>query len=396
MSLIWMDGFGQYKEPAELAVPYTLQGDGALLGTNIACLPTGGPATTASGNTRPASGALQFLGNVAFAEDAQVGIDIPSGKTEIIVGFNFMCEGFNDASNYTYDNFIEISDTDGALCCQLEFEDNYAFDDYPTLAGWFNINGLTSNERWSGRDESGYDFPDTYGFQLDTFYYIELRVLLGNGDGEIELRVNGEVWANLTSQDTQPGSPTTFGGMKFKTSDTYASSQYGGGLKYRIADWWLIETGTAPNQDFLYPAVIDALLPTADTTEADFTPSAGSDNFAGVDDASGHNYDTDYNDSNTAGHKDRFTSSGSLPESPKGDVMGVMAVAMVRDDADLGTRTARTVVFEGATEAVGATVTLTESGYQAVSDIFEVNPDTAAAWTIAEVEAAEFGIELVT
>jgi hypothetical protein len=77
-------------------------------------------------------------------------------------------------------------------------------------------------------------------------------------------------------------------------------------------------------------------------------------------------------------------------------VVAVKAVAIVRDSADLGTRTARAVVFEGATEGVGATVTLTESGYQSVFDIFEVNPDTAAAWTIAEAEAAEFGIELVS
>jgi hypothetical protein len=76
--------------------------------------------------------------------------------------------------------------------------------------------------------------------------------------------------------------------------------------------------------------------------------------------------------------------------------MAVQVVAMVRDVADLGTRTARAVVYEGATEGPGAAVTLTEPGYQAVSHIFEVNPDTSSAWTIAEVEAAEFGIQLVT
>ena len=177
----------------------------------------------------------------------------------------------------------------------------------------------------------------------------------------------------------------------------YPDYNIGGGAGYRVSDLWVVETGSAPNNGFLYPAVISPLLPAADVVgESDFTPSTGSDNYATVNDAGGQNFDTDFNESDTATHKDRFTSSGGLPQSPAGSYLAVQTVSMVRDVADLGTRTARAVIYEGTTEGVGATATLTEPGYQPVEAIFETNPDTATTWTAAEIEAAEFGIELVS
>ena len=69
---------------------------------------------------------------------------------------------------------------------------------------------------------------------------------------------------------------------------------------------------------------------------------------------------------------------------------------MARDTLDTAAKTARVVIFEGATEGVGTTRTLTESNFQALWHLFEDNPDTSAAWLMADVEAAEIGYELVS
>jgi hypothetical protein len=74
----------------------------------------------------------------------------------------------------------------------------------------------------------------------------------------------------------------------------------------------------------------------------------------------------------------------------------VQVSAVCKDTLDTAARTARVVVFENATEGVGATQTLTESGYQTINDIFEENPDTTAQWLAAEAEASEFGYEIVS
>lgn len=395
MTVEWMDGFGHYAIPAELAGRYALTGDGALDGTNIACLPSGGPTHMPSGEARPVlPGALQFLGNIGFTEKAEFNAVISGSKTELLVSFSFMLESYNP-NGATYDNFVEFLDASGGgIVSQLEFESNYSHTaDYPDLAGWFNVNRFNSNEEWSGQDEGLAEGNYYYrGILFNTWYAVEMRVLIGDGTtGEIELRVNGVVWYLGTGLDTQPGAETTFNGIKLKTSDD------GEGAAFRISDYVIIDPKTAPNTSFPYPAVISPLLPVADVVgEADWTPSAGADNYAGVDEPIGHNYDTDYNESTTGTHKDRFTSSASVPESAYDGVLAVQPVAMLRDDADLGTRTARVVVYEGVTEDQGTTQTLTESSFQPIEAVFEVNPDTSAAWTMAEVEAAEFGIELVT
>lgn len=69
---------------------------------------------------------------------------------------------------------------------------------------------------------------------------------------------------------------------------------------------------------------------------------------------------------------------------------------MMRDTLNTGARTVRGTVYENATEGVGDTITLTEDGYQCVDGIFEENPDTSSDWTMTEVDASEFGYEIVS
>ena len=179
------------------------------------------------------------------------------------------------------------------------------------------------------------------------------------------------------------------------TANQSLNSTEGYGLKYSICDLWVQDYLTAPNQGSLWPAIITPLRPDAESAQIDFTPSTGADNsvLVGEDIL---DYDSSYNEANVAADKDRLTTTDEVNAQPVGSVLCAQVSSVMKDTADTGTRTVRNVIKSGTTEENGATATLTESGWQSVDSVHDENPDTTAAWTRAEVEAAEFGYEIVS
>jgi len=387
--------------------PYFHSGTGALDATNIEILPNGGPTgQPISGRTRPAPGSIRFRGLQQAGKGAVLASDLPSALTEYRVGFNLMLESFDLNFTDFHDRIVWMwsSVPDVGITIDIEFLGADDEQDRCHLNIVQGNNDSGNANLYDGKSESstvgaGEDGTfDYHALFLNTWYYIELYVEIGNGDGSMELRVDGETWfQSFGNLDTQPNAAVNLNeiwvasGMNFPIS-----SEAGSGLRYQITDLHVIDASTTPNDGFIFPAVLQILTPTAESgTDIDFTPSTGTDNSALVDEDQ-QNFDSDYNESNTATDKDRFTTSDTLQDGGFGDIIAVQVQAVARDTLDTGTRTARVVIHENATEGVGATQTLTASGYQTINDVFEVNPDTSAAWTQAEIEAAEFGYEIVS
>jgi hypothetical protein len=397
MAVEWIENWSHFRDYRDLGARYTLEGDGATLGNNIEILPAGGPTTMPSGaqSPRTAPGALRFKGGLGGSNHARVKIEL-TARDRYIVGFNFYWEGWNANHSYGDDTimfFRDEANNGNNLSVQLDYFGDQGEDD----RGFFRIEaGPGGADHYDGNSE--FDAGNTeHEFFLNQWYYLEFDMLIGNGDGAIEFRRDGVSLFKQSGLDTAVIAQEFIDEIHFSTGAATALSTWGNGAIYRIADLHIVSPGGGGNETgFLYPAVVDNLYPNADTAEADFTPQGGGTNVAEVDESPQHDFDTTYNDSNTATHKDRFTLSGSVPESGYGRVMAVQVVAMAKDDADTGTRTARVVIFENSTEGVGTTLTLTESEWQALYHVYEDNPDTSAAWLMADVEASEIGYELVS
>jgi hypothetical protein len=211
----------------------------------------------------------------------------------------------------------------------------------------------------------------TFVMPVNTWTYMELKVLVHDSAGTVELRFNGNTTPdiNLTSQDTQ----TT------ATAEVDQVELHSDALLYDWDDLYLDDT-TFHGDVFVETIVADGV-----GTDADFTPSAGS-NFENVEELPTDN-DTTYNESLTVDDRDRFT-HGNIPADTE-TVLGVQVGIWCKKTV-AGDREVRTLAHDGVTEGEGAAQT-PGVDYTWLYDMFEDHPTGAAAWTESEVNAGQFG-----
>lgn len=134
---------------------------------------------------------------------------------------------------------------------------------------------------------------------------------------------------------------------------------------------------------------IETLRPTAEGNTIQFTPSTGTDNSALIDEVAAN--DADYVEDGTSTEKDTYVYGDTSfdPVTIAGVVVNTRAV-----NPDAGSISFKTVARSGTTEVDGTDVLLTGTAvlYQ---QLYEDDPDTAAAWIKTGVDAAEFGFKVV-
>jgi hypothetical protein len=226
---------------------------------------------------------------------------------------------------------------------------------------------------------------------LDTWYHIEAKVTIGDttGDagtyGKYEVRVNGSSvnWIPAAvDADTRNGGNASIGSLRLGLGANSAS------LSNRFQDFYILDLTGASANDFLGPCRFAVLRPVGIGTTAEWTGNYA-DNFVNVADAAADG-DYTFNQSSTAGQTDQF----AMKDITAGTVHALQTVLMARQDAGVA-RTVRSIIRIDGTDYTGVSFALT-STYAAYCDPLSVSPDTSAAWDDAEVNAAEFGYELVS
>ena len=213
-------------------------------------------------------------------------------------------------------------------------------------------------------------------YPLNAWAYVEVKAKIDPSTGTVEIRLGGSATPvlNLTGQNTR------------NTANSYTNRM--ALISSYFDDVYLSDTtGSAPNNDFLGDVKVEVLYPSGAGTYAEWTPSTGS-NYQNVDEAGTPNNDTDYNSSATPNQRDLFA-MGNLATT-SGTVFGVQTHMVARKD-DAGTRQVALMTKSGATETVGSTETLTTSYVNYDGTVMETDPNTAAAWTITNVNAIEAG-----
>lgn len=192
---------------------------------------------------------------------------------------------------------------------------------------------------------------------------------------------NGEVhvWSNGTTHSAT-GLDTLVSGAGCNNVNFL-----GGGASTTRVDDPIIHNGSS----FIGDVRIYELKPTADTATADFTTSSGLDHYALVDDDV-HDSDTTYVESSTATDQDIYTLE-DLPANANTVKAVINDVVAKKDDA--GARSVRTIVKSN-TDTVTQDHALT-TDYQHYLSIHETDPQGGGAWTVARVNAAEIGVEVV-
>jgi hypothetical protein len=212
------------------------------------------------------------------------------------------------------------------------------------------------------------------------FNYIEAKVLVDNTVGYVQLRINGAEVLNVPALDTQATSNSRINKIRFQP---FSNS---GSYDMRLDDIYILDdTGTFDNA-FLGECRVETRFPSANGAFVEFTPVGAGSNFQCVDETTS-NEDTDYTQGNIVGNRDLFTVS---TYSFVGQVYGVQVSVTHRKD-DVGNRIVAPLARVNSTLYEGSQDTCL-SQYKMAKKIWERNPNTNAQWTVADVNAGQYGI----
>jgi len=222
---------------------------------------------------------------------------------------------------------------------------------------------------------------------VDTWYYIEIKMIKSDSSsaGDVIVMVDGVEWINCDAgKDFLSGS--------YAWTDQIRFVGHSGNTRY-IDDLYVCDATGSKNNTFLGPIKIATLYSDGNGNDSDFVGSDADsiDNYLHVDDVTPDG-DTTYVESNTASEQDLYTFD-DMPEASS-EIIGIQVDSYIRKDAP-GARLGQHVTRVDGTDYVGTAfgVGLT---YEYLSTIWEDNPDDAAAWEDADIDAAEFGIKVQT
>lgn len=223
-------------------------------------------------------------------------------------------------------------------------------------------------------------------FALSQWFYFEFKVDVLTAAATYEIRQN-EV------------SILSGSGANLANSGANGADSIGWGYHTGTAlfdDIYILDTtGSAPQNTYLGDVVSVHILPTAEGHQIDMTPSTGTDNAALVDDPETAASGADYNSSDTNGHEDYYTFA-NMPATGLGTIYGIR-ISGSWAMATTGSRVARYRYYDGVTEfTLGNNISAASTSIVELPQISQTNPNTGVAWTKSEIDAAEFGVEVVS
>lgn len=222
----------------------------------------------------------------------------------------------------------------------------------------------------------------------NTYYHIEWKVTIHPSAGTIVVKVNGVVDINLSGLNTR-ATANSWADQASIGPDT--NFGLGGGYVGHIDDYIVWDTtGAAPWNDFPGDCRVQCLNPSADGASSAWTPNSGTTHFNRVNEAT-QDGDTTYLSDANVGDRDTWTFTDLTPTS--GSVLGVAVVAVARKD-DAGARSIVTVERQSGVNYDNATVHPLGTTYTYERDNMTLNPATSAQFTVAEVNAGEWGVKV--
>ena len=213
-----------------------------------------------------------------------------------------------------------------------------------------------------------------------TWHYLEARVKLGAATGQVEVYLDGVQVMNLNNVNTATGGITSF--QTVGLGGVYNNYMYA-----FFDDMYICDTTGTTNNTFLGPISVYSLMPTANGSLNQFTPTGAASNWDCVNE--GVSNTTDYVASSVTGQKDYYTFE-SLP----GTVTTVAGVH-IKARSTLPTAGTRKIKFNlknGASVLSSALKSLVLGTWLTDGYVSDTAPD-GTAWTPAKVNSTEGGIE---
>jgi hypothetical protein len=216
------------------------------------------------------------------------------------------------------------------------------------------------------------------GITTGTWQYVEIKVKTHVSAGTIDIRVNEIPVLSATGKKTKCHSNSY--------SDVFG---FGGidGTHFCLTDLYFLDTSGTANNNFLGNMQVTCVRPNSAGSSTQFTPDSGS-NYSRVNEAvCGDN--SNYVEGSTPGHKDLY----NYEAVPPANIYGVMACTDCRE-TDASPFSLVTVCKSGATESNDSAQSIGTTDFVTKVRVIENDPNTSAAWSKTNLDAAQFGVKV--
>lgn len=239
---------------------------------------------------------------------------------------------------------------------------------------------------YRGNGKSGSTFLGEASVPLwngGVYFYVEVQVVLHDSTGSVTVNVNGTTYLNLTGIDTKNG------GTK-SVIDSVLIANAGANNWASIDDLYITNGAGSTNTGFLGDVAVETLLPNGNGSTNQFINDVGNstNNYTHTNEAAPDT--TTYSQSATVSEQDLYAMADLTRTS--GTIYGV-ATTSYAQASDGGARSMKSVVKSAAAVATSAAKTLVTT-YRPIQSVFETDPNTSVAWTVAGANAAESGVEV--
>ena len=303
-------------------------------------------------------------------------LNVGAAVTELIFEADFLAVNLDPSSGAK--GFLEFRSSDGATHLFLAIQS-------PLVAGFGKVEVRNSAGTVLG-SESGHSIPQ------GAWVHIGFRMLISDTVGEAEVRIDGNATPviNLTNQDTKNNAGLA-------DVQLFRVRRPGFSGDFNIDNMIAMDTTGGADDDFKGPARVFFGMPSADGTVA-WSPNSGSLNWDRVDEVP-PDEDSTYVSAASAALVDALdvpTWTGVL--SATADIPGAKVTLLARRD-DVGSPTVRPALRIASTKYTNSTaVAIPDAYYDPDSGIeayFDADPSDAGAWTIAKLNATDWGYERV-
>lgn len=211
--------------------------------------------------------------------------------------------------------------------------------------------------------------------------YIELSGTVADSGGRAIVRVDGVTVIDFTGDTKNGGTSTAIDTVRLQGDYTVDCTFFD--------DWYICDGTGVVNNDFLGDVRVQTLLPTGAGSSTQLTPTGVANNWDNVNDNPANT--GTYNSDSVSGHRDTYAMADL--NAYTGTVFGVQDVIMA-NRSDSGAANIKAALRSGGTVYYDATQNLGTSVSAYAAALREADPATSAAWTVANVNALEFGAEI--
>lgn len=241
---------------------------------------------------------------------------------------------------------------------------------------------------WRGNNATGtllYMSPNNV-WTGNVWNYVEIWATIDPSVGTVQIVINGQVVVNLTGQNTA------------RTSNNWWDNYFlEGGVGLIEDDFYYADGSTGPGSfpcnSPLGDMRVFTLFPIGSSGSTTWTPSPNTNqNWQNIDEIA-MDSDTTYNFTDTAGNEELFNFQALANTVNK--IVGVQITGAYRKD-DATTHTLKQAFKSGATKDYGVTRSLPDTVYSYFTDLYVLDPNTTASWTLTAVNNIAGGYNLVT